>query len=111
MDLLVVATKTPEAFGRVIIEAGACGVPVVATRVGGIVDILGEGKEGLLVPPGDPLALGEAILRIHKDPSLATDLSKRLREKVEKKYALPQMIDKTLLEYERALKSGPSDHR
>ncbi len=105
MDLLVVATKTPEAFGRVIIEAGACGVPVVATRVGGIVEILDEGKDGLLVPPRDPLALSEAIVRVLKDPALAESFAKRLREKVEKKYSLKQMVDKTIHEYEKALKA------
>ncbi|MBI4435922.1 MAG: glycosyltransferase [Candidatus Omnitrophica bacterium] len=104
MDLLVLASKTPEAFGRVMIEAGACGVPVVATRVGGVVDVVTDGKEGLLVPPEDPLALAEAILRILKDPSLASAFAKRLREKVEKEYSLGGMIDKTLMVYEEALK-------
>jgi len=103
MDLLVLASKTPEAFGRVIIEAGACGVPVVATRVGGVVEVVEDGKEGLLVPPEDPLALAEAILRILKDPSLASTFSKRLREKVEKEYSLEGMIDKTIATYEEAL--------
>jgi len=105
LDLLVFASRTPEAFGRVIIEAGACGVPVVATRVGGVVDILEDGKEGILVPPADPLALSEAIVRVLKDPTLASSLSKNFREKVERQYSLKEMIEKTLSVYEETLKT------
>ena len=105
LDLLVFASRTPESFGRVIIEAGACGVPVVATRVGGVVDILEDGKDGLLVPPTDPLAMSEAILRLLKDPPLAEAFSKRFREKVEKKYSLKEMIGKTIQVYQEALKT------
>lgn len=104
MDLLVFASREKEAFGRVIIEAGACGVPVVATRLGGTVDILEDGKDGFLVPPGDPLALSEAILRLLRDPSLAASFAKRFREKIDKHYSLEQMIEKTLLVYEEVLK-------
>ncbi len=104
MDLLVLASRTPEAFGRVIIEAGASGVPVVATRVGGVIDILSDGKEGLLVPPEDPLALSDAMVKILKHPDLALQFSKQLREKVEKEFSLEGMIEKTILVYEEALK-------
>jgi len=103
MDLVVMASNIQEAFGRVIIEAGACGVPVVATRVGGVVDILEDGKDGLLIPPEDPLALSEAILRLLQDRQLATSFSKRLREKVVEKYSLEQMVNKTIKVYEDVL--------
>lgn len=104
-DLLVFPSRAPESFGRAVIEAGACGVPVVATRVGGVVDIFEDGKEGLLVPPADPLALAEAILRILKDPTLADTFSKRLRERIEKYFSLQEMIEKTVQVYEETLKS------
>ncbi|MFH1858159.1 MAG: lipopolysaccharide heptosyltransferase II [Candidatus Omnitrophota bacterium] len=103
MDLLVFPSRTKEAFGRVVIEAGACGVPVIASRVGGVAEIIEDGKEGLLVPPADPLALAEAILRMLKDPSLARTCAKNLRERVEGHYSLQQMIDQTLSVYEEAL--------
>jgi len=54
LDVLVSATITPEAFGRVIIEAQACGVPVVATKVGGVVDIIEDNRSGLLCTAGNP---------------------------------------------------------
>ena len=50
MNVLVVPSVGEEAFGRVAIEAGACGVPVVATRMGGLVDIIDQEKDGLLIP-------------------------------------------------------------
>jgi glycosyltransferase involved in cell wall biosynthesis len=59
-DLVVHAAKA-EVFGLVIVEALACGIPVVATAVGGIPDLIVHGKTGLLVPPGDAVSLVHAI--------------------------------------------------
>ena len=105
LDLLVLASRTPEAFGRVLVEAGSCGVPVVATRVGGVVEVVGDGKDGLLVPPQDPVALSEAILRILKDPGLGETLSRNFRAKIEKEFSLETMVEKTLRVYQEALES------
>lgn len=60
-SVLVVPSRQ-EAFGRVLIEAMAADVPVVATRVGGIPEVVTDGQTGLLVPPGDPAALSAALL-------------------------------------------------
>jgi glycosyltransferase involved in cell wall biosynthesis len=60
-SVLVVPSRQ-EAFGRVLIEAMAAEVPVVATRVGGIPELVADGQTGLLVPPGDPAALSAGIL-------------------------------------------------
>jgi phosphatidylinositol alpha-1,6-mannosyltransferase len=57
----------PEGFGMVAIEAAAHGLPTAAFATGGIVDAVAEGQSGLLVPPGDYAALGQAILQILKD--------------------------------------------
>ena len=105
LDLLVLSSRTPEAFGRVLIEAGSCGVPVVATRVGGVVEVVEDGKEGLLVPPQDPVALSEAILRLLKDPTLAETFSRNFRSKIEKEYSLEKMVDRTLQVYQEALET------
>ncbi|MFH1023265.1 MAG: glycosyltransferase [Planctomycetota bacterium] len=58
---LYVSPSRYEGFGQSILEAMAAGVPVVATRVGGVPELLGGGRHGLLVPPDDPAALGEAM--------------------------------------------------
>ncbi len=103
LDLLVMATTTPEAFGRVIIEAGASGLPVVATSVGGIVDILEDRLTGLLVPPKDYIRMSEAVICLWKDKELAVQLAKNLSQKVEAEFGLAKMIDKTIKVYEEAV--------
>jgi lipopolysaccharide heptosyltransferase II len=105
LDLLVLATTTHEAFGRVIIEAQASGVPVVATRVGGVVDIIEDEKTGLLVPPADPESMARAIIRMYKDPQLGQKLSQAAYVKVKEKYTLEKMTRATLSVYEEALQN------
>lgn len=102
-DLLVLATTTHEAFGRVIIEAQASGVPVVATEVGGVVDIIEHEKTGLLVPPADNNSMAEAIIRIFKDPQLALTLAENAYKKVQEKYNIELMVKNTLDVYRDAL--------
>lgn len=61
LDLHVLASTQPEPFGRVVIEAMAAGTPVVATAAGGVLDIIHDGKNGILVPAGDAQAMAAAI--------------------------------------------------
>ena len=103
MDVLVVPSVGEEAFGRVAIEAGACGVPVVATRIGGLIDIIENESNGLLVPPDDPRVLADAITRLIKEPELARSLAASMRKKVEKEYSLDLMFEKTLQVYQEAI--------
>lgn len=102
LDLLVLSTVTEEAFGRVIIEAGACGVPVVATKVGGVVDIIEDRKNGLLVNPQDPTALSDAIVELLKNRKLAVRLAEEGRRQVEERFNLKQMFKKTIEVYQKA---------
>jgi glycosyltransferase involved in cell wall biosynthesis len=66
-----------------VIEALAAGIPVVSTNVGGIPDLIVDGEQGLLVAPGDPRALAEAIARILEDSALRARLVARGRERTE----------------------------
>lgn len=70
MDVFALASAH-EAFGLVLVEAMLSRVPVVATAVGGIPFVLGEGKAGILVPPMAPEKISEAILQISKNPEVA----------------------------------------
>ena len=103
LDLVVLATTTHEAFGRVVVEAQAAGVPVVATKVGGVIDIIQDGKNGLLVPPADPKGMAEAILSIFKDVELAKELAQNAYERVKEKYNVELMVKNTLDVYRHAL--------
>jgi lipopolysaccharide heptosyltransferase II len=103
LDVLVLATTTHEAFGRVIVEAQASGVPVVATRVGGVVDIIEDAKTGLLVSPADPLSMSEAVIKIFKDPELARALAEEAYKKVKQEYNVELMVTRTLDVYLEAL--------
>ncbi|MDH7570951.1 MAG: glycosyltransferase family 4 protein, partial [Armatimonadota bacterium] len=75
-----------EPFGRALVEAMACGKPAVASAEGGPAEILTDGESGLLVPPGDTVALATAIDRLRKDPALAGRLGARGCEHVRREY-------------------------
>ena len=105
LDVLVSATVTPEAFGRVIIEAQASGVPVVATKVGGVVDIIEDEKNGLLCAVSDTNDMAGKILRLYEDKELWMKLAIQGRSRVKENFELNTMMTKTLAVYEEALKS------
>lgn len=70
MDIAVVPTRDQEAFGRVAAEAMFAGKPVIASRLGGLVEIVEDGSSGLLTPPRDATALARAIEQLALDPAL-----------------------------------------
>ena len=78
---LMVLPSTNEPFGRVVVEAMASGLPVIATRSGGIPEIVTDMQNGLLVPENDAAALAAAVLKILHDPSLQGRLAKEGRER------------------------------
>jgi glycosyltransferase involved in cell wall biosynthesis len=86
-----------EGFGMVIIEAMACGVPVVATRCGGPDSIITDGKDGYLVPMNDAPAMADAITRLCTDGELNEFMGYEARAKVEAKYA-SEMAGQILLD-------------
>lgn len=66
--------QSVEGFGLVYLEAGACGLPVVAHAIGGVPEAVLDGETGLLVPPGDPAALTAALGRLLGEPALRARL-------------------------------------
>jgi len=83
-----------EGFSRSILEAMACGVPVVATRVGGNVEIIQDGVNGLLVPPGSPEKLASAIRKLLKDRETARKMGLEGRRLVEENYSIEKNVRK-----------------
>lgn len=82
LDLLVHASTTGEPFGQVIIEGMAASKPVVATNGGGVPEIVEDGVTGILVPMKKVNAMAQAILRLLENPTLATQMGQRGRERV-----------------------------
>jgi len=88
MDIVVFPSVWNEPFGLVNIEGMACGLPVIASDVGGIPEIITDQCEGLLVPPNDPARLAAAMDRLIGDAQLRTLLGKNGRERVLSKYSI-----------------------
>jgi glycosyltransferase involved in cell wall biosynthesis len=85
LDIFVLAS-TYEGFGVSAVEASATGLPVVATDVYGIPDVVADGRTGLLVPPGDPAALAEAMGHLVEDAHRRRSLGRAGREYVAARY-------------------------
>jgi glycosyltransferase involved in cell wall biosynthesis len=75
-----------------LIEAMAAGTPVVATRVGGVPDVVDDGRSGLLVAPKDPAALAQAILTLWRAPDLRRHMGERARRDVYPRYAIDRLV-------------------
>ena len=86
-----------------VLEAMALGRPVVAAAAGGVPGIVKDGETGLLIPPGDPIALAEGLRRILDDPSQARRLAKAAQVMVETEYGLEPMVRATEEVYRRVL--------
>ncbi len=92
-----------EPFGIINLEAMACERPVVATNVGGIVEVVEDGVTGILVPPENPGSLARAVDALMKDPQSRSEMGKRGRERVEKEFTWERVARRTVELY-RGLK-------
>lgn len=92
---VVAVPSIEEGQSIVTLEAMALKRPVVASAVGGLTDSIQDGVTGLLVPPVNPLRLGQAILKLLQEPELGERLGRKAREKVESEYTIETMIDRT----------------
>jgi glycogen synthase len=102
-DLLALPSLYEE-LGTVLLEAMWAGLPIVASRTGGIPEVITDGINGLLVPPGDPRALAEAIDRVLGDPDLARRLTEAASQRA-KEYDWEVLAERVLKVY-RGLTAG-----
>jgi glycosyltransferase involved in cell wall biosynthesis len=86
-DIFVAASRLDsESFGVAVVEASACGLPVVVTRVGGLPEVVSEGETGLIVERDDPAALALALQRLIDDGDLRSRLGRNGRARVQAEY-------------------------
>lgn len=98
-DIFLLAS-TGEAFGLVLVEAMACGVPIVGTRSGSLPEVVEEGKTGLLVPTRNAQELATAIQVLSTDPVLRRKMSAQALERVRHHFTVQDAVMKTLNIYE-----------
>lgn len=101
-DLLVLPSES-EAFPNAIVEGMAAGLPVVATAVGGIPELVEDGVTGRLVPAGDPDALAGALLEVLDRPERAAEFGRAGRRRIEDTYSFDRMVEQFETLYESEL--------
>lgn len=107
LDVYVALSRTnSESFGVAVIEASACGLPVVVSRVGGLPEVVEEGVTGLVVPKEAPEAAAEAISRLARSVELRRSMGLAGRARVLKHYAWPACVDLQLAVIENAIKAS-----
>jgi phosphatidylinositol alpha-mannosyltransferase len=105
-DVLCAPSLSGESFGMVLTEAFAAGTPVIASAIAGYSDVVSDGVDGLLVPPGDPQRLAEELQRVHYEPERLREMGVAARRSAQR-YAWPRVADQVTEVYERAI-SAPT---
>ena len=101
-DVLCAPSLSGESFGMVLTEAFASGTPVVASEIAGYSDVVSDGVDGVLIPPGDPQRLAEELQRLHIEPRRRAAMGIAARESAER-FAWPRIAAQVERVYERAI--------
>jgi glycosyltransferase involved in cell wall biosynthesis len=100
---VVACTPWYEPFGIVPVESMACGVPVLASAVGGMLDTVVDGATGKLVPPRDPLACADALCEMVADPARLAEWGAAGRRRAESRYSWDRIASDTIKMYQRLM--------
>lgn len=100
---LFVMSSVQEGLGTAVLDALALGKPVVATKSGGIPEIIQDGETGLMVPPADPKTLSKRIIQMLTDNELANRVAKKGQIMVNEKFTVSAMVDKNIDVYHQIL--------
>ncbi|HEX3608367.1 MAG TPA: lysylphosphatidylglycerol synthase domain-containing protein [Solirubrobacterales bacterium] len=101
-DVLCAPSLSGESFGMVLTEAFAAGTPAIASAIAGYSDVVSDGVDGVLVPPGDAQRLAEELQRAHHEPERLAAMGRAARQSAER-YAWPRIADRVSAVYERAI--------
>lgn len=102
-SFLVAPSEWQETFLRVIIEAYACGIPVVTSRLSSLVERVEEGETGLLFEPGNPKDLAEKINFLHNNPQIRNQMAQNARKLFQKKYTMEKNYQILMDIYQKVL--------
>jgi glycosyltransferase involved in cell wall biosynthesis len=108
---LMVVSSRAESLPYVVLEAGAAGLPLISTNVGGIPEIFGKEFSGRLIPPEDTAALASALLAGVNDLDGLRAQGSRLRERIAKEFSVDAMVEGVLSGYREAIERPRSEHR
>jgi glycosyltransferase involved in cell wall biosynthesis len=99
-DVFVMSSVT-EGLGTSLLDAMASGKPIVATKVGGIPEVVVDGETGVLVPPRDPAAMADSIVKLVADEALRRRMGEAGRARAHERFSAERMVAETLRVYER----------
>ena len=104
-DIFVFPTVREEAAPLVLPQAMACGVPVIASSIGGVTEVVAHpGQDGILIEPGDESALVKGIEELLADDEARERMGRAARERVLAEYTLERMVERTLEVYQQAIR-------
>jgi glycosyltransferase involved in cell wall biosynthesis len=92
-----------ENFSYACLEAMSCGVPVVAAAVGGLTELIDPGRDGVLVPPSDPVRLADEIVELLTHAERRQAMGQAAREKTLRAYSVERIVQQTVAAYDEAI--------
>ena len=101
-DVYIHAAKV-DTFPNTVLEAMACGTPIVATAVSGIPEQIEDGITGFLIPPGDPQAMADRILKLLTDQELHNRIARRAAEVARERFDLDRQVKDYISWYEKII--------
>lgn len=103
-DIFLFTSIWDEPFSLTLLQAMSCGIPVISTVAGGNAEAIENEYSGLLVSPGDPVVLAQAILKLVQDPALRSRLSMQASAAVRERWSLRQYVDTLEMTYQAYIK-------